>query len=82
MASFTGHRGVSNTALPPHLLRSGCCTELPAASCATFLHIPEVLEQNRDSFLHDAGVRGHCCQGLQAALLQGAEILGALFLPL
>lgn len=56
--------------------------ELPAAGCVTFLHLPEMLQQDRDSLPHDAGVGGHGCQGLQAALLQGAVVTGSLFLPL
>ena len=56
--------------------------ELPAAGCITFLHLPEVLQQDRDGLPHDAGVGGHGCQGLQAALPQGAVVMGALLLPL
>ena len=59
-----------------------CSTELPAVGCVTFLRLPEMLQQDRDSLPHDAGVGGHGCQGPQAALLQEAAVTGALLLPL
>lgn len=55
---------------------------LPIPGCVTFLHLPEVLQQDGDGLPHDAGVCGHGCQGLQAALPQGAEVQGSLLLPL
>lgn len=56
--------------------------ELPAVGCITFLHLPQMLQQDRDRLPHDAGVGGHGCQGLQAALPQGAVVPEALLLPL
>lgn len=54
----------------------------PVKGPLTFLHLPEMLQQDGDGLLHDAGVDGDGCQGLQAALPQGAVVTGALLLPL